>query len=97
MCVLENMKANSGPRSPWEVDLGEDDMGQILEQHDANERMETELFTRRFEKLDAFAPVPVQASVTWFRIGSSSGMKNLVPSAMWREAPRLSGKTLRCV
>lgn len=46
MCLLANMKADSGPRSPWELDLGKDDMGQILEQHDANERMETELFTR---------------------------------------------------
>jgi hypothetical protein len=46
MCVLANMKANAEPRVPWEDDLGEDDIGQILEQQDASERMETELFTR---------------------------------------------------
>lgn len=46
MCVLANMKANAEPRVPWEDDLGEDDIGQILEQEDAGQRMETELFTR---------------------------------------------------
>lgn len=46
MCVYKNMKANASPASWWEEDLGADDIGQILEQPDAAERMETELFTR---------------------------------------------------
>lgn len=31
---------------PWEDDLVEDDIGEILEQPDAAERMEVELYTR---------------------------------------------------
>ncbi|KAJ6033271.1 hypothetical protein N7444_011042 [Penicillium canescens] len=46
MCVYRNMKANAEPQPLWDEDLGEDNMGQILEQHDAAERMEVELFTR---------------------------------------------------
>ncbi|KAJ5191755.1 uncharacterized protein N7498_010740 [Penicillium cinerascens] len=46
MCVYRNMKANAEPRSLWKEDLGSDDIGQILEQPDAAERMEVELFTR---------------------------------------------------
>ncbi|KAJ5174884.1 uncharacterized protein N7482_000761 [Penicillium canariense] len=46
MCVYSNMKANADPGPEWEEDLGSDDMGQILEQPDAGERMEVELFTR---------------------------------------------------
>ncbi|KAJ6083554.1 hypothetical protein N7467_007689 [Penicillium canescens] len=46
MCVYRNMKGNAEPQPLWEEDLGEDNMGQILEQHDAAERMEVELFTR---------------------------------------------------
>lgn len=45
MCVYNNMKA-TGSRPLWEHDLDEDDMGEILEQPDAPERMEVELFTR---------------------------------------------------
>jgi len=40
------MKANADPGPVWEEDLGSDDMGQTLEQPDAGERMEGELFTR---------------------------------------------------
>jgi hypothetical protein len=40
------MKANAEPQPLWEEDLGEDNMGQILEQQDAAERMEVEMFTR---------------------------------------------------
>jgi hypothetical protein len=40
------MKANAEPPPLWEDDLGSDDMGQILEQPDAADRMEVELFTR---------------------------------------------------
>lgn len=46
MCMLAHMKANAEPQNYWEDDLGDDPMGQILEQPDASERMETELFTR---------------------------------------------------
>lgn len=46
MCVYENMKANAEPQEYWEEDLGDDNMGQILKQPDAAERMEVELFTR---------------------------------------------------
>ncbi|KAJ5212752.1 uncharacterized protein N7498_004398 [Penicillium cinerascens] len=46
MCVYRSMKGNAEPRSSWEEDLGSDDVGQILEQPDAGERMEVELFTR---------------------------------------------------
>ncbi|KAJ6087570.1 hypothetical protein N7467_006484 [Penicillium canescens] len=46
ICIYHNMKANAEPQSLWEEDLGEDNMGQILEQQDAAERMEVELFTR---------------------------------------------------
>jgi len=46
MCVYSNMKANADPGPVWEEDLGSDDMGQTLEQPDAGERMEGELFTR---------------------------------------------------
>lgn len=46
MCVYRNMKANAEPLPVWEEDLGGDDIGQILEQPDAAERMEVELFTR---------------------------------------------------
>lgn len=48
MCVLANMRASAEPLELWENDLGEDDIGQILEQpeSDAGERMESELFTR---------------------------------------------------
>lgn len=46
MCVYANMKANAEPDVDWEEDLGSDNMGQILEQPDAAERMEVELFTR---------------------------------------------------
>lgn len=45
-CVFKNMKANAEPDEIWENDLGSDDMGEILEQPDAGERMEVELFTR---------------------------------------------------
>lgn len=46
MCVYRNMKANTEPQEEWEEDLGEDNMGAILDQPDAAERMEVELFTR---------------------------------------------------
>lgn len=46
MCVYGNLKANAEVRTVWEEDLGSDDMGEILEQPDAAERMEVELFTR---------------------------------------------------
>ncbi|KAJ5179209.1 hypothetical protein N7492_002419 [Penicillium capsulatum] len=46
MCVLSNIIANAEPQEYWEEDLGEDNMGQILEQPDAAEIMELELFTR---------------------------------------------------
>lgn len=46
MCVYRNMKANAEPQEDWEADLGEDDMGGILRQPDAAERMEVELFNR---------------------------------------------------
>lgn len=46
MCVYANRKANPEPDVYWENDLGSDNMGQILEQPDAAERMEVELFTR---------------------------------------------------
>lgn len=46
MCVYRNMNANAEPRPLWEEDLGSDDIGQFLEQPDAAERMEVELFTR---------------------------------------------------
>jgi hypothetical protein len=46
MCIYRNMKANAEPQPLWEEDLGEDNMGQILQHHDAAERMEVELFTR---------------------------------------------------
>jgi hypothetical protein len=39
------MKANTEHQPLWEEDLGEDNMGRILEQPDAAERMEVELFT----------------------------------------------------
>ncbi|KAJ5371387.1 uncharacterized protein N7496_007479 [Penicillium cataractarum] len=45
-CVYKNMKANAEPEEVWEEDLGSNDMGQILEQPDAGERMEVELLTR---------------------------------------------------
>ncbi|KAJ5188785.1 hypothetical protein N7491_005106 [Penicillium cf. griseofulvum] len=37
--------ANAEPEPTWEEDLGEDPMASILEQPDAVERMEVELFT----------------------------------------------------
>jgi hypothetical protein len=39
------MKGNAGT-PPWEHDLGPDNMGEILDQADAGERMEAELFSR---------------------------------------------------
>jgi hypothetical protein len=39
------MKASPGPPE-WEHDLGSDDIGEILTQPDAAERMDVELFTR---------------------------------------------------
>lgn len=45
MCVYRSMKGNTDPQPSWE-DLGSDDIGQVLEQPDAGERMEVELFTR---------------------------------------------------
>lgn len=49
--MYRNMKANAEPPNYWEEDLGEDDMGQILEQPDAADRMEVELFTRLGEMI----------------------------------------------
>ncbi|KAL2705877.1 hypothetical protein AAEP93_001127 [Penicillium crustosum] len=46
MCLYNNLKANTEPRTMWEEDLEEDPMGSILLQPDAAERMEVELFTR---------------------------------------------------
>jgi hypothetical protein len=46
MCLLECMKGNAGGTPPWEYDLGPDNMGEILDQPDAGERMEAELFAR---------------------------------------------------
>lgn len=46
MCVYWNFKASAEPQMPWEDDLVEDDIGEILEQPDAAERMEVELYTR---------------------------------------------------
>ncbi|KAL1849198.1 hypothetical protein Plec18167_009592 [Paecilomyces lecythidis] len=45
MCLLRNMKGNAGTPA-WESDLGPDNMGAILNEPDAGERMEVELFTR---------------------------------------------------
>jgi hypothetical protein len=45
MCLLENMKGNAGT-PPWEFDLGPDNMGAILDEPDAGERTEAELFAR---------------------------------------------------
>jgi hypothetical protein len=45
-CVYKNLKANAEREEVWEDDLGSNDMGEILEQADAGERMEVELFTR---------------------------------------------------
>ncbi|RFU30570.1 hypothetical protein B7463_g5781, partial [Scytalidium lignicola] len=45
MCLLMNMKGNASI-AQWEHDLGQDDMGEILDQPDAAEIMEAELFTR---------------------------------------------------
>lgn len=44
--MYRNMKANAEPQEYWEADLGQDDMGDILHQPDAAERMEVELFNR---------------------------------------------------
>lgn len=46
MCVYRCLKASAEPQVPWEDDLGYDDISQILEQPDAAERMEVELYTR---------------------------------------------------
>ncbi|KAH8812942.1 hypothetical protein F5884DRAFT_319047 [Xylogone sp. PMI_703] len=45
MCILRFMKGNGGFQ-PWDQDLGPNDVGKILSQPDAAERMEEELFTR---------------------------------------------------
>ncbi|GAD99774.1 hypothetical protein PVAR5_8501 [Paecilomyces variotii No. 5] len=45
MCLLRNMKGNAGTPA-WESDLGPDIMGAIMDEPDAGERMEVELFTR---------------------------------------------------
>ncbi|KAJ5163716.1 uncharacterized protein N7500_005546 [Penicillium coprophilum] len=46
MCLYKSLKVNADPQTIWEEDLGENPMGSILEQPDAAERMEVELFTR---------------------------------------------------
>ncbi|KAJ5594222.1 uncharacterized protein N7459_000430 [Penicillium hispanicum] len=46
MCVYNVFRANSESGTVWEEDLGSDDMGEILEQPDAADRMEVELSTR---------------------------------------------------
>lgn len=46
MCAYRNMNANAEPQEYWEEELGDHNMGRILEQPDAAERMEVELFTR---------------------------------------------------
>ncbi|OQE47450.1 hypothetical protein PENCOP_c001G05036 [Penicillium coprophilum] len=46
MCLYKSLKANVEPQKIWEEDLGENPMGSTLEQSDAAERMEVELFTR---------------------------------------------------
>lgn len=45
MCLLANFKGNEG-EPIWEHDLGPNDMGQIIDQPNAGERMEVELFNR---------------------------------------------------
>ncbi|RFU25229.1 hypothetical protein B7463_g11120, partial [Scytalidium lignicola] len=45
MCVLKNLRVHAGTPQ-WDHDLGQDDMGEVLAQEDAGERMEAELFTR---------------------------------------------------
>ncbi|KXG48708.1 uncharacterized protein PGRI_025780 [Penicillium griseofulvum] len=46
MCLYKALKANAELEPIWEEDLGEDPVASILEQPDAAERMEVELFTR---------------------------------------------------
>lgn len=47
MCLLQQMKGNAGlPDWDWEYDLGPDDVGEILSQTDAGERMQEELAAR---------------------------------------------------
>lgn len=46
MCVYAHMKASAEAQPYWDEDLGEGDMAEILQQPDAAERMEVELFTR---------------------------------------------------
>ncbi|OXV10353.1 hypothetical protein Egran_01886 [Elaphomyces granulatus] len=45
MCLLRNMKGNAGTPQ-WDCDLGPDNIGEILAEPGAAERMEVELFTR---------------------------------------------------
>lgn len=45
MCVLQNMKGDAGA-TQWEYDLGPDDIGEVMQQADAGQRMEAELFSR---------------------------------------------------